>query len=273
MRRVVLLLVWCCVAGCETQTRVVRDSWAGLEQYADPKPTGEDYRKANDPGRRGWTLRVARFEGEDRHGEAYRLIETLRERMGLAEVWVEDDGRSATVYHGRWRKREDPRAQTALEQLQKMAESSKGDERLTRAMAGLAVLPVAELAGGGGASDPLDARQYAGKFTVQVAAFNDDFPGDRRAGAEQYARELREQGHEAYFYHGPRFSLVTLGIFDENDWQPRKDPRGFLVDVPGSRMQQLMQDFPYNRINGIDLAEQLPEAQRHELRSRVFRII
>lgn len=270
--RYLLCLLLVSAAGCEVQTRVVNDSWGNLAAMADPKPNADDYRRLADPGRRGWTLRVARFEGDIRHADAYALIETLREDLGLAEVWVQDDGQAATVYHGRWRKREDPRAAAAMERLQALAKASPEDEPLKQAMKGLALLPVADLAGGG-PGDPLDARQYAGKFTLQVAAFDDGYPGDRRAAAEQYARELREQDHEAYFYHGPTVSSVTLGIFDTQDWEQRKDPRGFLVDVPGPRMLRLQEEFPYNRINGVDVAAKLPESERAAVRSRVFRII
>lgn len=54
------------------------------------------------------------------------------------------------------------------------------------------------------------------KYTVIVAAFHDEPANDyvgRRKFAAEACKVMREQGEEAYFYHGLTDSVVTIGLF------------------------------------------------------------
>lgn len=72
-------------------------------------------------------------------------------------------------------------------------------------------------------------RQRYGKraeYTLQVAVYRrldgkDATPQELqqfRAAAEKACAELRAQGEEAFYFHGPRESSVTIGVFAEEDY-------------------------------------------------------
>ena len=89
----------------------------------------------------------------------------------------------------------------------------------------------------------------SGKYSLQVASF---FPEggyrDVYASAVQYVEQLRKEGCEAYYYHGPSWSLVTVGSFGSEDviTQPNGQQRY------SNRVESLQQkeEFKYNYENG-----------------------
>jgi hypothetical protein len=57
-----------------------------------------------------------------------------------------------------------------------------------------------------------DLRNVRGKYTLQVATyFNTGDVQDRKEAAVAKVRQLRSKGHDAYYYHGLRQSIVTVG--------------------------------------------------------------
>lgn len=233
-----LLLLALIVGGCEPEVRVIRPSFASLREYAD-KPPAEV--KDRDPtGGSGWSIPLASFTGEDRYAEAQHLYARLRS-ANLPELWHEDVGGTVTLYCGRFDSASDPDAQMTLRNVRNYQHDGESPFKNAR------MIP---LVGGHRVKlDPLDLRQFAGFFTVQVAVFTQDYQGDRKAAAEKLARQLRADNEEAYYYHGPRNSSVCIGLFTWDDFERRGN-----IDVPGPRIQQIRQRHPFNVIDGHDPA-------------------
>jgi len=78
--------------------------------------------------------------------------------------------------------------------------------------------------------------------TLQVAVFAGD-EQTRRRDAERYCAQLRNQGHEAYYFHGRRVSSVTIGTFTRQDYDLR-------TGVVSARLDRLQEQFPHNLYNG-----------------------
>jgi hypothetical protein len=104
------------------------------------------------------------------------------------------------------------------------------------------------------------------KYTLQVARYGhtdrsqptpEELAGFREA-AEQAVLELRREGDEAFFYHGPFGSSVTIGLFSEADYLTQiRDPSGGLTNLPrpyeSASLASLRAKYPHNLVNGATL--------------------
>lgn len=115
---------------------------------------------------------------------------------------------------------------------------------------------------GTGSMSPLDLRSVAiGKpakvklFSLEVGVYGHE---DRRqptaeeakrfrGAAEEAARALRAEGHEAYFFHGQNSSSVTVGVFTEADFD--KNAR------EGLAIAKARQLFPSVLFNGATMKD------------------
>jgi len=97
-------------------------------------------------------------------------------------------------------------------------------------------------------------------YTVLVADFfNVPDPPDprdppyltRKEDAATFCRELRQQGYEAYYHHGPSHSGVMIGTFDNSVvrivHEPGKPPR---KEVIGKEVLAIQKRKPYVAVNG-----------------------
>jgi hypothetical protein len=95
-------------------------------------------------------------------------------------------------------------------------------------------------------------------YTLQIGAYGrgdlgKPTPGELRifrAEAEKAARQLRAEGEEAFYYHGPNMSMVTVGVLGEDDHDGSTQP-----PIESIRLRQLRQKFPYNMLNGQGIRE------------------
>ncbi len=98
-----------------------------------------------------------------------------------------------------------------------------------------------------------DLAQFAGqvgKYSLQIGFWDETYrgrgQGDFRRAAEEQVLKLRREGVEAYLFHGPLRSMVTVQLFGEADLIRRAD--GSVV--PGPRVVALQERFPHNLANG-----------------------
>jgi len=75
-----------------------------------------------------------------------------------------------------------------------------------------------------------------------------------RAAAEKAVIELRRQGDEAFYYHGPARSTVTVGLFGDKDYVFTRTTREGSVSTTAPResfqLTELRKRHPYNLLNG-----------------------
>ena len=82
-------------------------------------------------------------------------------------------------------------------------------------------------------------RADLGKPTAEELA-------EYRATAEQAVAKLRREGDEAYFYHGPNGSQVTIGVFTTEDYDPFARQR-----VENPAIGALKKKYPNYLLNGM----------------------
>lgn len=251
------------VAGCELETRIVKDGWGDFP--ADPPVEAH----ADDPSRPTWGVLLEQFSGEERHQQAQGLIDRLRRQAAVIDAWAVDEPGVTSVYRGRFT---DPSTDAARELLARTRRIQLGDETpFAHAM----LSSPATRGGEGPVRDRLDLRQYPGYHSLLVGFYDDAYDGDRREAAERRAHELREQEHEAYYYHGPNQSMVTVGLFSYDEAFVAVDnPRAAAtqVDAYSDRVRHLQETFPHNQANGETLMVEDEQGAEREQASMIVRV-
>ncbi|WP_428389378.1 hypothetical protein [Mucisphaera sp.] len=242
LTRLATILTLALLPGCAWETREISSTWDAYEQLA-----WADRRSANDnPDQvRAWTIRAATYEGPRRHEAATTAATALQNNrdLDLNHAWIEDIQGMTYVYAGQFRRIDDRQTRQTLRAVRRF-ELHDGRPFSSAQFMPLSgtLLPSA---------DPLDLAAHTGRYSLQIAAYDRAF-GDRfRQAAEDAAANLREEGEEAFFYHGPHRSLVTIGLFEDRDFVTNAQGfRGY-----GPRIHQLQQRYPYNLLNGLTLEE------------------
>jgi len=100
------------------------------------------------------------------------------------------------------------------------------------------------------------------RYTLIVAEFLDDpkrFYVGREKFAAQYCQQLRNEGHEAFYYHGSVKSFVTVGDFPQSAYQwvraaqaadKGAQRRLMVAAICDPKFQKLAQTFPELATNG-----------------------
>lgn len=224
--------------GCYTEIRREPSLW---EQLAGEQQTqsGSTARTAG-----SWSVRVARFNGSERFKKAYLTVQSLRQEAGLVDLWHQDDGEYTTVYHGRFRGPDWPEAKLALDRIQDARISGKRPYR------NASLETVSLVRRSATKYHEHDLRQHAGLYSLQIGYYDEEFGDEFRKVAEEAVATLREDGEDAYFYHGPNRSIITIGLFGESDFDYRRGIRAY-----GPRMKTLQAKYPHHMGNGRELIE------------------
>jgi len=193
--------------------------------------------------RRELTVLLTEYKGPTAVQEAQRLAKELSDQ-GLPDVFVVEGAQFASVCVGRYPSWKDEKADAMLKRVRFIR-----DARGQFPFMGVLLVPVPEAM----PEDPWPLEQAKGVFTLHVASW--EAPG-RMAKAQAYAAELRREGHEAYVYHGPRLSMVTIGaygpeIFDEPG---RIGQPGFVPKIVDPAVRDLMEKkFSRMRLEGEEV--------------------
>ncbi|MEZ6189824.1 MAG: hypothetical protein R3C45_00860 [Phycisphaerales bacterium] len=248
------------LTGCEMETRVVRSSWDSLP--ADPKPRQVDNQKnfQDAAGGQGWAIQITEVLGSDRQDRARELTQRLRSEAQLDNIWIEDIDNVAHIYHGRFANASDKGIRPALEKIQKI--ELDGERAFEKAQ-------LVPLVGQGRViADPFDLRQFSGYYSLQIGFYDEAAGTDFRDIAEQAVRTLREEGHEAYYYHGPFRSIITIGVFTYD--------QAFVsagnVDTYAPHIRELQKIFPFNLGNGSTINQKENGVDIGEHKSSLIRV-
>jgi hypothetical protein len=126
--------------------------------------------------------------------------------------------------------------------------------------------------------DELNLRNHLtrAQYTLQVAFFDEAGGRTYREAAEAYARQLRAQGEQAFYLHGRTMSLVTVGLFSEQDVPTERAIGADGVPVVsqryGQKVRALQRRFPHNLGNGMTLLESSGDGPQREAPSFVVRL-
>lgn len=198
-----------------------------------------------------WTIGLGRFEGAGHRERADAARKQLAARTGFPDLWVGEDANASMLYAGHYPSPQDKQARTDLDQWQRLRASGK--VTLPAAML-VPITPVAGAPGTAGPSD-LDLRSAAarGLYTLQIG-FYEDAQGkseDYKKAAEQAATALRKDGYQAYYYHGPNRSMITIGVFGPEALTDKGNGEVVYAD----EVLALQRRFPYNLANGETIRE------------------
>ncbi len=240
------------------EVRVVKDGWENLREIADKKPQAVE--AGTGKVDRGWSIPVTAFTGPDRRDQANTLIVTLTEQAQVTDLWASDVQYTCSVYCGRYKEQNDPHALKNLEKIRQFAIDGRQPFRSA------AILP---LTGRENQSsvNPYDLKPYVGFFTLQIGFYDEQYGPDFRQAAEEAVRILREDGEEAYFYHGPIRSLITIGLFTYDDFVKVGNTEAY-----GPRIKKLQEEYPYNLGNGRTLIEKVRGEVIGEQKSFLVRV-
>lgn len=219
----------------------------GRKVFGAPNASQSGAAGASADGGARWSILLATFAGEDAQARADAALAFVRTQMGMAEAHIEERKSGLALSYGRYSGPSDPRFPADLARIR--AVSVEG--RPIFAQAFLAPESVHDSPGSIPELDLSRVREYYGEdvqATLQVAVYESDKPGEARANAEQAALTLRSEGELAFYYHGPRRSMVTIGVFGAADMNPQT---GYI----SPELEALRSRRPHNLFNGMGIRE------------------
>jgi hypothetical protein len=286
----VLLLCALCCGGCY-QEMSRSDPWDWLTEKAAGQGWGVSRggaaSRSADAGfrataldREGWAILVRSFEGPDARQRAEALRSRMERQLHVPETWVRAEHGQWNVYRGRYGASNEMAARRDLRQTRMLVlDGHRPFEDAALVALGLGGVGLARGDGLSGATgDELDLRSHLSQanYTLQVAFFDEDGGKEYRQAAEAYARQLRQRGEQAFYLHGRTMSLVTVGLFSEQDVPTQRvvgaDGVPTVSQSYGPRVRELQTRFPHNLGNGMTLLETSSDGQQREAPSFVVRL-
>ncbi|MCX5677235.1 MAG: hypothetical protein NTX87_19795, partial [Planctomycetota bacterium] len=146
------------------------------------------------------TILLQEYKGQSPAAEARRVGKELTDK-GLPDVFVVEGADKASLCVGHYQTMGDKAAKEMLKTVRTIRDTTG-----QYPFAGVTLVPMPEPT----PPNPWPLEKANGVFTLHIASW--EAPG-RMPKATAYASQLRTQGYEAYVYHGPRLSMVTLGAF------------------------------------------------------------
>ncbi|MBL9032445.1 MAG: hypothetical protein JNM80_12165 [Phycisphaerae bacterium] len=207
----------------------------------------------------GWSIVLYAFRGEDQAAEAAAGLERARTLGKLPGAYMEKRGAATVIAYGKYHDNASSEAKADLAKVRAVTIEMEGVKRTPFAQAFLA--PPERIPGTMPEFDLRNARQREGDwalYTLQVGVYarsDTKAPSASelaqfRKSAEEAAAKLRREGEQAYYYHGPSRSMVTIGLFGAEDFDPQVGPPS---DAPA--LKSLRKRFPHNLLNGMGIRE------------------
>lgn len=246
-------------------------AWAGT----DPKPSKEMQEEARklfgkdrkdkpsdseaSAASRQWCIVLLTLRDDDRDKAAPLALDQIRGKGRVPEAYVDRRAAATLIACGKFDAPDSPEAERELQRIR----SIEVDGLRPYAYAVLCPPEIKTPIGSMPEYNLLQAKVQFGEHalqTLQVAVYGrDDLknPTEKdlkecRDKAEEYCAQLRREGEVAYYYHGPRRSMVTIGVFDQSDYD---------AQVPGynsARLADTKKRHPYNLYNGAAIREKRP---------------
>lgn len=195
-----------------------------------------------------WSIVLVSFREGEQDAEAQRGLERVRNLAGLKDAYLEKRGPATVIAYGKYET--EAAGKKDLERIRKLSVTEAGITGTPFSTAMLA--PPAEIKGSMPEYDLRNVRKERewAAYTLQVGVYGriDGAPTAKeldefRAAAEKAAVQLRREGEEAYYVHGPNKSMVTVGIFSLEDFDSQ-------TGYEAPQITQLRKRYPYNLLNG-----------------------
>jgi hypothetical protein len=214
-----------------------RDLFGKPDKNAVAKPAGSY-----------WSIVIIAYREDDQTNQAQTALEKVRSEGGLKDAYLETRGAATVVAYGRYATEEDGKKDLArIRSLEVPMESAKG-----KPFASSFLAPPAEMKGTLPEYDLRNVRKQNPEalYTLQVGYYGLRHKSptaaelaEFRKAAEQAVVQLRREGEEAYYCHGPKMSMVTVGVFAAEDFDSQT--QSYSPALAKTRLR-----FPYNLFNG-----------------------
>jgi hypothetical protein len=200
-----------------------------------------------------WTIRCLEAKGPNRISYLREVADTLKQTPGIRpdDVFIRDESDGyARLYYGTYYRQLNPRtgnhadSQPMRRDLELLRQLGTTDGRRYFMQALPVRMPQPDVG-----NPAWDLRNLDATYSLQVAVFEptDTFIEYKQAAVE-YCEYLRGEGHEAYFFHAPASSYVTVGAFGPDAVRTGAD--GLTYYSPQVRALQQNELFKYNVLNG-----------------------
>lgn len=217
-----------------------------------------------------WTIVLAAFRGQEAPQAAQFALGRVTQEAGLTDARLEERGEAIVLTYGRFDGPEDPSAATELARLR--AIEMRGVKPFEQAL----LTPPRPRAGSNPQYDLLNVSQTYGPgyaYTLQIGSYgrsdgrqpSESERQEARRAAERAVATLRSEGEQAFYFHGPNFSSVTVGLFRAEDVNPQTGLRS-------AAFYDMQEKFPYNLLNGAQRTVRLEGAAAQPQRSVLVRI-
>ncbi len=197
---------------------------------------------AAERGSLGWGVFLQRFGGAGATREARLAAEEVKRALGRTDVFVRTTESGAAVVLGSFASFDAAAAQAALAEA-KAFRTRSGVRPFASAILvpppfeHVSEMPQFDL------ERAVASAQRPVAFSLQIEQYDAADRSERARVAEQRVLELRRAGEEAFYYHGLRFSVVTVGLFGRAEYDP-------LLERASPRIEELQERFPQMLLNG-----------------------
>jgi hypothetical protein len=209
-------------------------------------------------GPTGWTVVLAVFRGPEREAASAVMLSRVQSEGGLPGAFRVRRGEAVVVAVGDFASPEEPAARAELERVQGMAFG--GQRPYERAFLSP---PVGQRKEGGFPQYNLARAKemYGDKalYTLQIGAYGrrdlerptEEDLKEAREAAEAAAFKLRQEGELAFYYHSTSMSMVTIGVFGLEDFDPQTPT------YKSARLRDVQKRFPHNLYNGAGIKQRV----------------
>jgi hypothetical protein len=209
-----------------------------------------------------WSIILATFRGAEQAVLAEAGVARVREEAKINDVFSEVRGGATVVAVGRFA---DPSSPEAVRRLDEVRKTKVGQ---TRPFLGAFLAPAGDVINVGARPEYnlISARKEFGaraQYTLQVGVYSrEDINrepteaelAELRRAAEEAAALLRKEGELAFYFHGPRRSMVTIGVWSDEDL-PRRGTDEAPSRPENPELTALKKRFPHNLYNGAGLKQ------------------
>jgi hypothetical protein len=202
---------------------------------------------------------IEAFRGDDQEATSREGLKKLRAETGLADAYLEKRGTATIIAYGKYSDGASPEARAGLDKVRntEVIISNVKTKPFDRAF----LAPPAEIPGTMPEYDLRQAKKLNGDwviYTLQMAVYTRRdkaaTPAEMaefRKAAETAVTQLRREGEQAFYYHGPTGSMVTIGLFGKDDYDVQNP------GVESPELTALRKRYPYNLLNGAGMKEKI----------------
>lgn len=219
----------------------------------------------SEPGAGGvWTILLGTYTDQNARERAERSLEIIRNQGGLRLAYMAERRDGYIVGYGSYQRPDTEAARADLARIR--AVRGPGGRPFANAFfvprrmrASMGNMPQLNL------QQARAAYGDAAKYTLQVAVYESEDRREAMRKAEQAAAQLRSEGERAFYYHGSSRSMVTIGVFDDDDFDPE-------TGEMSPELMSLRERHPYNLLNGMGIKERGPGGRDAMQRSALVQI-